>query len=137
MAAIVLTNAAVRINAVDLTDHVRSVTINYNVELLDKTAMTDGARSRIAGFKDFTASIEYNQDYASGSVDATHFPLLGSTAFTFAVWPNTTTLGAGNPKFSGTVVLGTYSPVQGSAGALNTVTVEYQGAGTLTRSTAY
>ena len=69
MAELVLTNAAVHINSVDLSDHVRSVTINYNAELHDKTAMGDGARARIAGFKDFTMSVEYNQDYAASKVE--------------------------------------------------------------------
>lgn len=136
MAEIVLKNAAVIVNSVNLSDHVRGVTINYSAELQDKTAMGSSARKRIAGLKDFTISVDYNQDYAASKVDATHFSLVGGTTFAIKIFPNSTTVGAGNPYYSGACLLESYSPIAGSVGELNTVTINYQGNGVLSRSTA-
>ena len=44
MATRVLTDAFVSWAGVDLSDHVRSVTLTYSAELLDDTAMGDTAR---------------------------------------------------------------------------------------------
>ena len=41
MAAFVMTNASVSIAGTDLSDHVRSVTIDASVNLVDDTAMGD------------------------------------------------------------------------------------------------
>jgi hypothetical protein len=74
MAVFVIQDASVRLGAssaalTDLSDHVRSVSINYTAEMNDKTAMGSSARKRIPGLKDFTVSMEVNMDYASGNVD--------------------------------------------------------------------
>jgi hypothetical protein len=49
MASFVLTNAYVKINSVDLSDHVRSVKINYSAETPDNTAMGATTHSRLPG----------------------------------------------------------------------------------------
>jgi len=120
----------------NLSDHVRSVTINYAAEMLDKTAMTDDSRSRLAGLKDWSVTIEFNQDYATGSVDATLFDMVGSSATRVLVKPTTAIVGAGNPRFYGNALLESYPPVGGSVGDLATVSVTFQGDGDLTRSVA-
>ncbi len=79
MAEFVFTDASVVINAVDLSDHVRQVTLNYSAELQDDTAMGDDTRSRIGGLKDWSMELEFNQDFAAAEIDVTLFPLVGST----------------------------------------------------------
>ena len=139
MGEFVLKDAVVKVGTsaapTDLSDHVRSVTVNYSAELQDKTAMGDDARSRIAGVKDFNIAIEFNQDYAASKVDAILFPMVGSTAKYITVKATTATVSATNPRFYGMVLLEGYSPVAGAVGDLATVSVTFQGDGDLTRST--
>lgn len=129
-------NAKVIINSVDLSDHVRQVTINYSAEMLEKTAMGDNGKTRVAGLLDFSVDVEFNQDYASGKVDATLFPLVGAAAFPIAINPTNAAVSPTNPTFSGNVLLETYPPLGGNVGALLTTTAKFSGDGVLTRATA-
>jgi len=136
MAEIIFDDPYVMINTVDLSDHVRSVTINYKAEIQDKTAGGATSRERIAGLKDWSVDIEFNQDYASGEVDATLFDLVGAASFPIIIKPDGETTGVTNPKFTGNAVLETYSPIAGSVGDLATTTITMQGDGDMGRATS-
>ena len=134
MAQLVLTDASVTINSVDLSDHVKSVTLNYSADMNDDSAMGDTTHSRIGGLKDWSMDIELQQDYASSKVDATLFPLVGST-FTVIVIPVNAAVTATNPSFSGTGILESYPPIAGAVGDEALASVTIQSAGTLARNT--
>jgi len=135
MAEIVLKDASVVVNSVDLSSRVSSVTINYSAEILDKTAMGANSRSRIAGLKDFSIDVEFNQDYATSNVDATLFPLVGAAAFSIVVKPTSGAVSTTNPSYSGNVLLESYSPIAGGVGELEKTSVTFPGDGDLTRAT--
>lgn len=134
MALVVLKNAYVMINAVDLSDHVKQVTLKYSAEIIDDTAMGATSKSRIAGLKDWSMDVEFYQDYASGKVDATLFPLVGAASFAVHLKPVNDTISATNPDYTGNAVIeGDYQPVAGEVGSLATATVSFAGDGDLTR----
>lgn len=136
MAAFVYDDAFVSINGVDLSDHVRSVTLDYKAELQDDTAMGDTTRSKLGGLKDWSLQVEFNQDFAASSVDVSLFSLVGST-FTVIVRPDkSTAVGATNPNFTGTGILESYPPISGGVGELATTSVSIQAAGALSRATS-
>lgn len=134
MAEVVLTDTSVVIAGVDLSDHVRSITLNYNSEPQDITAMGDTTRNRIGGLLDWNISIEFNQDFAANEVDATLFSNVGSTV-TFVGKPTSDAVSSTNPSFSGTALLSSYQPINGSVGDVHTTTIQLEAAGTLTRAT--
>lgn len=136
MPAFVLKNAYVLINAVNLSDHVKSVTINYAAEILEKTAMSANSKQRIAGLKDWSVDVELNQDFAAASVDATLFPLVGAAAFAIEIRPDAGAVSATNPKYTGNALLESYPPISGSVGELATTSITLQGDGDLTRAVA-
>lgn len=136
MAEFVLTNAYVLLNSVNLSNRVRSITVNYAAEIQDKTKMSDTSRSRIAGLKDWSLSIEFNSDFAGSNVDATMFPLVGAAAFAIEIRPDAGSVSATNPKFTGNAVLESYNPIGGSVGDLGVVSASLQGDGNLTRATS-
>ena len=135
MATFAMTDASVVINSVDLSDHVRQVTLNVSADELDDTAMGDTFRSRIGGLKDWSVTLEFNQDFAASEVDATLWPLLGTTT-TITVKPTSSAVGATNPSYSGSVLVSQYNPMTNGVGDLATTSVTWQGAGTLTRATS-
>lgn len=135
MATLIYDDASVVINAVDLSDHVQSATINYSAELQDETAMGDDTRINKGGLKNWSIDVQFKQDFASGEVDATLFSLVGST-FTITVKPTSAAVGTTNPSYSGTGILESYTPLGGNVGDLLTAPVTIQSAGTLTRATA-
>lgn len=138
MATITYTDAYVSINSVDLSDHVKSVQLNYEAEMLDDTVMgTTGTRSNKPGLKNWTLQVEFLQDYAAASVDATLFGLIGAAAFPIAVRPvKGTAKGPTNPEFIGNAVLESYPPLTGEVGALGTASASFRAASNLQRTTA-
>ena len=136
MATFVYTDASVVVNSVDLSDHVKSCTLNYEAEMLDDTVMGDTTRSNIAGLLNWSIDVEFLQDFASAKVDATLFTLVGAAAFTVTVKPTSGSVRATNPSFSGSAVLESYPPMSGSVGDLETASATFRSAGTLARATS-
>lgn len=135
MATIVYTDALVKINSVDLSDHVKSVTLNYEAEMLDDTVMgTTGTRSNKPGLKNWSLQVEFLQDYGAASIDATLFSLIGAAAFPVAVRSSKTgAISATNPEFQGNAVLESYPPLTGEVGALGTASASFRCASDLVR----
>lgn len=136
----VFSDAFVSINAVDLSDHVKSVTLTYGAELQEDTAMGDDTKSNTSGLKDWTIEVELYQDYTAAKVDATLFPLVGGAAVALELRDDKSqAVAVDNPKFTGTGVVESYQPVGGSVGeiAMTKCTIRPGGATpTLTRATA-
>lgn len=136
MATLVLNDALVSINGVDLSDHVKSVSIEYSAEMVDDTAMGDDTKSSKGAMKNWSASVEFHQDYAAASVDATLFPLVGSTVAVIFRPVKSTAVGATNPNYSGNGTIESYPPMGGAVGELAGTSVSIKAASTLTRATA-
>lgn len=135
MAVLILKDASVVINAVDLSDHVMSVTINYGSEIQDQSSMGDNSRTKIGGLKDWSADINFKQDFDSGSVDETLFALVGvDTAMVFK--PVNAAASPTNPSFTGTGILESYPIMGNTIGELAQVAVTFQGDGDLVRAEA-
>jgi len=136
MAQMVLTNAYVAVNAVDISSSVKSVTLNYSKEELDDTVMGDTGRSRAGGLADWTLELELINDFADDAMDEDLFALVGTT-FAIAVRPVNTTISTSNPEYQGTGFLGEYAPISGAVGDLATTKITIKAAGTtLTRATS-
>lgn len=136
MAQIVLTDAFVSLAGNDISANVKSVTINYQAEVQDDTAMGDTTRSRVGGLKDWSIDLELHQDWAAAALDSILFPLVG-TQIAMVIRPvKSTVVGTGNPNYTGTGLLESYKPLGGSVGDLAMANVTIPGAGTLTRATA-
>jgi hypothetical protein len=136
MARIVLTNAYVTVNSVDVSDHVASVTLNSSIDVVETTAFSStAARTRIGGLADNSITLEFHQDYASGSIEATVYPLLGSTT-TVVVKPNGSSTSATNPSYTSTVLVSEWTPLNGAVGELATASVTWPVSGAITKATA-
>jgi hypothetical protein len=135
MARIVLTDATVTVNAVDLSQYIASVTINSTREVVDTTGFsTSGARTRIAGLQDNSVTLEFHQDFASGAVEATIFPLIGTTT-TVVVKPTSAVVGPTNPSYTCTALVSEWTALSGTVGELSTASVSWPISGAITKST--
>ena len=135
MAKTVLTDAFVSIGGNDISDHVRTVTLNYAAEEVDDTTMGDDTRTNLGGLKTWSLDIEVANDFAASQVDSIIFPLVG-TQVAVVFRPTSAAVGAGNPEYSGTGMLSTYNPVGQSVGDLATAPITIVSAGTLARAVA-
>jgi hypothetical protein len=133
VARVVLTNAVVKINNVDLSDHIASVTVNTSVDEVETTAFGQDGRTRVGGLKDESVALSFHLDWAAASVDATISPLVGGTAAIY-VAAGGTAISATNPKYTGNVLVTEWG-FGGSVGELATIDVTWPVDGVLTRGT--
>ena len=135
MADIVLTNASVVVNSVDLSAHVTSVAINRSADAVETTAMGDTARTYTGGLESGTLDITFNQDYASAKVEATLYALV-NTSTSVVVKQTAAAVAATNPSYTMSCFVAEYSPVDGSVGDLSTVSVSWPINGAITKATS-
>lgn len=134
MARLVLTNAYITVNAVDLSDHIASVTLTTTDDVVETTAFSStAARTRIAGLADNSVALEFHQDYATSSVEATIYPLVGS-ATTIVVKPNGATTAADNPSYTFSALISEWTPLGGAVGELATASVTWPISGAITKA---
>lgn len=129
MAKIVLRDARVEVNGVNLSDHVSEVSIETSRDEVDVTAFGANNKEMLAGLGDATITMTVFQDFAAASVDATLWPLSSTTTpFTVKVRPTTNAISATNPEYSMSALMFSYSPIAGSVGEASSTEVEFRNA---------
>lgn len=137
MAEFVMDDAFLSLGGTDLSDHVASVTLNYEGDLKDKSAMSDTTVERIAGVKDWSLDVEFNQDFSTSSVDDTIWTALdGGSTLAVILRPTSDAVGGSNPEFTGNVLVESYPIVDGAHGDLASTSITFQGTGALARATS-
>ena len=136
MARIVLTNAYVTINSVNLSDHIASITLTTTDDVIETTAFGSSARTRVGGLADNSVAFEFHQDYASSSVEATinGSPSLVGTVTAVVVKPNGSTTAADNPSYSFNCLVSEWTPLNGAVGELATASVTWPIDGNITKA---
>lgn len=124
MSKIVLKDCFVEIDAVDLSDHISSVTIETTFDEVDLTGMGSTYKEIGQGLGDATITLQAFQDFAAASVDATLWPLSQSgEAFAVTIRPTSAAVAATNPEYTMDGVLLNYSPIAGDIGAASTTPI--------------
>lgn len=136
MARIVLTNAFITINGVNLSDHIGSVTLTTTDDVIETTAFGTSARTRIGGLADNSVAFEFHQDYAAASVEATinGTSSLVGTVTAVVVKPNGATTAADNPAYSFNCLVSEWTPLNGAVGELATASVTWPIDGNITKA---
>lgn len=137
MARYVATDNTITINGTDFSSSIAAVTLNLTAEEVETSSFGNDWRSRVAGLKDASVTIDFHQDFGASAVDATLYPLFGSNA-TVVVKPTSGSVGATNPSFTGVFLVSQYNPFENTVGDLSTLSVTWplaSGSG-ITRGTA-
>jgi hypothetical protein len=135
LAKFVATDYKVTINGGTVSSSLASVELPIEVDEQETTAFGSSWRTRIAGLKSGSITLEFHQDFAAGALDSILYPLLGTNA-TVVVVPTSGTVTASNPSYSGTFLVTQYTPYASTVGDLATVSVTWPLTGELTRATA-
>ena len=90
---------------------------------------------REPGLKDWSISIDFNQDFGAGQLDSILWPLLG-TKLAFLVRPDSAAVSTSNPEWTGMAILTGYPPLGNSVGDLADGSLSLEGAGELARATS-
>lgn len=135
MAVLVLTNASITVNAVDLSTYANSVTVNYEIDSVESTAFGSSGHTFVGGLQNVSCEIEFMQDFAATKVEATIFPLVG-TQTTVIIKPTSSAVSATNPSYTlSSTFLTSHTPVAASVGEMAMTSLSFTG-GTLAKAIA-
>jgi hypothetical protein len=126
MAVFVFTDAYLTINTVDLSSYVTSITLNYEKDSVEVTAMGATGHVMTGGLQNLSVAIEFNNDQATSKVLETLYSATGSGANTLVI-KNATT-GSPLPVFTiSNSFLAASTPVAGAVGELAKQSVTFTG----------
>lgn len=135
MAVLVLTDATITVNSIALSDHANSVTLNYEIDSVETTAFGSTGHKFTGGLQNNSLDIEFMQDFAASNVEATIYPLVGTTT-TVVIKATSSAVGATNPSYTLTgCFLAAHTPVAASVGELAKTSLSFTG-GVLTKATS-
>lgn len=133
MAVINLKDASVTINSVDLSDRCQSVSLSYESDSVEITAMGQTSHVFTGGLFNISVDLMLFQDFASSETEATIFPLVGSTT-TLVIKPTSGAVSATNPSYTiANAFVQSHQPVGGSVGDMAMTSLSVVG-GTLTKA---
>ena len=136
MAIFVATDFSVSINgSTALASYLTQVELKATANDVTTTAFGSPWVTRVAGLKEGSLTLQFNQDYATSTVDATLWPLLGSNA-TVVIKPTSTAVSASNPAYTAVCVVNDLTPVSGNIGDLAVFSVTWPTNGAISRATA-
>lgn len=136
MAIFVATDFNVSINgSTALASYLTQVELKATATDVTTTAFGSQWVTRVAGLREGSLTLTFNQDYAAATVDATLWPLLGANA-TVVIKPNSSAVGTSNPAYTAICLVTDLTPISGQVGDLATLSITWPTTGAVTRATA-
>jgi hypothetical protein len=134
--AVFLNNkVGVKVNSVDLSDHVTSVTLNRSFNELSVTAMGDTGEKFVKGLETSSVAISFLNDTASANVLATLQAAWGTSVTVVLLQEKGTAVGATNPLYTMTCLINNTTDINGGVGDLGTQDVTWTVNGAVTVAT--
>jgi hypothetical protein len=124
----------VKVNSVDLSDHVTSVTLNRAFNELMVTAMGDSGQRQIKGLETSSITLDFLNDTTTSSVLQTLQAAWGTNVTVQLVQTKgnpTTTISATNPLYTMTCLVNNTTDINGAVGDLSTQTMTWNVTGTV------
>lgn len=137
MAMMVLTAAYVSITGPgDISNRTSKAELTIDVEEKDTTTFgSSGWKECLGGLKSATLALGLKQDIIDDGLDEDFFAILG-TVVTFEVRLSSAAVGVSNPKYTGSVLIKEWKPLNGSVGDVAEMDVSFPVSGAVTRATA-
>ena len=135
MAVFLNNKVGLKINAVDLSDHVTSVTLNQAADELEVTAMGDTAHKFVKGLESGTLTVSFLNDTAAANVMATLRAAFGTTVAVKMLQEKLTAVGATNPLYTFDILVNNLTPQNGATGDMSTMDITFTINSAITRTT--
>jgi len=125
MAVFLNNKVGVKVNSVDLSDHVTAVTLNRSFNELAVTAMGDTGEKFVKGLETSSVSISFLNDTASANVLATLQAAWGTSVTVVLLQDKGTAVSATNPLYTMTCLINNTTDINGGVGDLGTQDVTW------------
>ena len=125
MAVFLNNKVGLKINAVDLSDHVTSVTLNQAFDELEVTAMGDSAHKFVKGLESATLTVSFLNDTAAANVLATLSAAFGTTVACKMLNDKGSSVSASNQLYTFDILVNNLTPINGGTGDLSTMDITF------------
>jgi hypothetical protein len=125
MAVFLNNKVGLKINNVDLSDHVTSITLNQAFDELEITSMGDLSHRYVKGLESNTLTVSFLNDQATGEVLATLNSAYGTTVAFKAINDSSAAVSAQNLLFEGDILINNLTPVNGAVGDMSTMDITF------------
>lgn len=136
MPKMVLTAAYVAINGADRSGDLNKAELTAEVEEKDITTFKSlGWKEVTGGLKSGSLALSFKNDLAATAVDEIMWGLFG-TVVSFEVRASQAVVGAANPKYTGSCLIKSWTPIAGAPGDVNEANHTFPTSGAVVRATA-
>ena len=135
MAVFMSNNVGVKVNSVDLSDHVTAVTLNRGFDELEVSAMGDSGHKYVKGLESSSITIDFLNDTASANVLATLQAAWGTNVPIVLLQVKGTAVSATNPLYTATCLINNTTDINGATGDLSTQSLTFNVSGTVAVAT--
>ena len=135
MAVFLNNKVGVKVNSVDLSDHVTAVTLNRSFDELEVTAMGDTGHKFVKGLEASSVTISFLNDTASANVLATLQAAWGTNVTVVLLQEKGTAVSATNPLYTFTALVNNTTDINGAVGDLGTQDVTWNVSGAVAVAT--
>lgn len=125
MSVMLNNGVGVKINNVDLSDHVKSVTLNRTFDELEVTAMGDSSHKFTKGLESSTLTLSFLSDTAAASVNATLQAAWGTTVTAVLLQTKGSAVSATNPLFTMSILVNKTTDINGAVGDIATQDITF------------
>ena len=130
MAVFLNNGVGVKVNSVDLSDHVNNVSLNRNFDELEVTAMGDSGHKFIKGLEASSVTIDFLNDTATSSVLQTLQAAWGTNVTIVLLQNKGTAVSATNPLYTMTCLINGTTDINGATGDLAVQSLTFNVSGT-------
>ena len=125
MAIFLNNNVGVKINSVDLSDHVSSVVINRVFDELEVSAMGDTSHKFVKGLESSSVTIDFFNDTATGSVLQTLQAAWGTTVTAVFIQTKGTAVSATNPLYTVSLLINNTTDINGAVSDIGSMSITF------------
>ena len=125
MAVFLNNTVGLKINAIDLSDHVTSVTLNRVADELEVSAMGDSSRKFVKGLESGTLTVSFLNDTATSNVLQTLNAAFGTTVAVKMVQQKVPAVSATNPLYTFDILVNNLTPINGAVGDIGTQDITF------------
>ena len=136
MAVFLNNKVGVKVNSVDLSDHVTSVTLNRSFDEIEVTAMGDLGHKAVKGLEASSISISFLNDTASSKTLATLQAAWGTTVTVVLLQDKDTAVSATNPLYTMSCLINNTTDINGAVGDISMQDVTWTVNGTVAIATS-
>ena len=125
MAVFLNNTVGLKINAIDLSDHVTSVTLNRVADELEVSSMGDSSHKFVKGLESGTLTVSFLNDTATSNVLQTLNAAFGTTVAVKMVQQKVPAVSATNPLYTFDILVNNLTPINGAVGDIGTQDITF------------